>query len=228
MSGEDLPAGLPAVVIQHRDDAPGGLLIDVLAEKGFRPATVRIDLGEPLPEPAAGGLVITVGNNDPAGGDPETTAGEIAWLRKADRVGAAVLAIGSGAQALALALGGRVDRAPTPRHGWVWISSGAPGWIAAGPWLAWRDAVIRLPPGAALLARDPVGPQAFATGRHLGIQFHPEVTPEIIGDWVNAECAECLDAQGLLEATSREFAAASVVARRLLSTYVHSLTRSSV
>lgn len=210
-----------AVVIQHRDDAPGGLLIDVLAEHGFRPTTVRVDLGEPLPEPAAGGLVITHGNHD-------ATEGEIAWLRKADRAGASVLAIGSGAQALALALGGRVDHAPTARHGWVWISSGAPEWIAAGPWLAWRDAVIRLPPGAVVLARDPVGPQAFATGRHLGIQFHPEVTPEIIGDWVNAECVECLDAQGLLEATSREFAAASVAARRLLSTYVHSLTRSSV
>ncbi len=65
----------------------------------------------------------------------------------------------------------------------------------------------------------------FGAGRHLGVQFHPEVTPEIVGAWVGAERTESLDAQGILEQTSREFACASVAARRLLSTYIHSLAR---
>lgn len=134
-----------------------------------------------------------------------------------------MLGIGAGAQALAVALGGSVDRAPRSRHGWVWVSSSTPGWIATGPWLAWRDEVIRLPTRATLLAHDPVGPQVFGAGRHLGVQFHPEVTPEIVGGWVTAERGDALDAQGILEVTSREFATASAAGHRLLSTYLNSL-----
>lgn len=229
MSWDDEPSGVPALVIQHRGDTPGGLLIDVLSEQGFRATTVRADWGEPLPDPGAFRLVVVLGCDDlfdagARGFAPAT----IEWLRAADRVGTAVLGLGSGAQALAVALGGRVDRAPKSRHGWVWVSSTTPGWIAEGPWLAWRDEVIRLPPRARLLAHDPRGPQAFGAGRHLGIQFHPEITPEIVGAWVSSESSEALDAQGVLEQTSREFAAASPAAHRLLSTYIHSLAQQAV
>ena len=218
MSFGDARAGSTALVLQHRGDAPGGLLIDVLAEHGFRPTTVRVDLGERLPDPGSFPLAVSLGWW-PVG----SSTAEIEWLREADRAGTAVLGLGSGAQALAVALGGAVRRPAKPRHGWVWVSSSTPRWIADGPWLAWRDDVIELPTSARLLAHDPIGPQAFASGRHLGVQFHPEVTPEIVGTWVTAEHNESLDAQGILEVASREFATASAAARRLLSTYLHSL-----
>lgn len=224
MTGEEDPAGRPAVVLQHRADAPGGLLNGVLADHGFRPQTVRLDLGEPLPDPAAFALAVTLGPDQPVGGGHGDTVA-IDWLRGADRAGVPVLGLGSGAQALAVALGGGVDRAPRSRHGWVWVSSTTPAWIADGPWLAWRDEVIRLPPKARLLAHDPIGPQVFGTARHLGVQFHPEVTPEIVAEWIRPARDESLDAQGILEFTSREFATASLAGRRLLSTYVHSLAR---
>lgn len=85
--------------------------------------------------------------------------------------------------------------------------------------------MIRLPSRARLLAHDRVGPQAFQAGGHLGLQFHPEITPKILGDWIAAGRAPSLDSQGVLEVTSREYAAASVAAERLLTTYVHSLTK---
>lgn len=229
MSWDDESTGWPVLVLQHRSDTPGGLLIDVLAEQGFRATTVRPDRGEPLPDPGAFRLVVTLGCDDLIDeGTRDSTPPVVEWLRAADRAGTAVLGLGSGAQALAVALGGRVDRAPRSRHGWVWVSSSTPGWIANGPWLTWRDEVIRLPPRAKLLAHDPRGPQAFGAGRHLGIQFHPEITPEIIGAWVSSESTESLDAQGVLEQTSREFAAASPAARRLLSTYIHSVAQHAV
>lgn len=221
MHGEHALPGSPAVVIQHRDDAPGGLLNDVLAEHGFRPRTVRLDLGEPFPDPGGFHLAVTLGNSSAR----ETAAGEVEWLRRADLAGVAVLALGTGAQALAVALGGGVDAAPKSRHAWVWLSSATPGWIAAGPWLAWQDQVIRLPSRATVLAHDARGPQVFGSGRHLGVQFHPEVTPAIVDGWVRAARTEILDYQGIGEATSRDFAAASVAARRLLSTYIDSLAR---
>jgi GMP synthase-like glutamine amidotransferase len=223
MRGESAVSGSTAVVLQHRSDAPAGLLTDVLAEAGFRPRTIRIDLGEPLPDPAGFELAVSLGESTAR----EAAASEIEWLRMADRAGVAVLALGTGAQSLAVALGGEVHRVPKSRQGWVWLWSAMPGWIASGPWLAWRDETIRLPSGAKLLAHDARGPQVFGAGRHLGVQFHPEVTPGIVADWVRSARDESLDAQGLLEVTSREFAAASVAARRLLSTYIHSVARSA-
>jgi len=213
-----------AIVLQHRDDAPGGLLIDVLDGAGFRSSTVRVDRGEPLPEPASFTLAVTLGCDDAVDDQAtESIETELDWLRQADRAGTAVLGVGSGAQMLASALGGGVERAPRARHGWVWISSSIPGWISPGPWLAWQEHVISLPPRARLLAHNPLGPQAYSVKRHLGVQFHPEVTPKILCDWVTAGRTASLDTQGVLEVTSREYATASASAHRLLSTYVNSL-----
>jgi len=219
--------GSSAVVLQHRSDAPGGLLDDVLTAAGFRTVAVRVDRGERLPDPGSFTLAVALGCDR---ADDERTADwagtEIDWLRQADRAGTAVLGVGSGANALALALGGGVQRAHRARHGWVWISSSIPGWISTGPWLAWQEHVISLPPRARLLAHDPLGPQAYSVNRHLGVQFHPEVTPKILCDWITAGNARSLDSQGVLEVTSREYATASAAAHRLLSTYIHSLATS--
>jgi GMP synthase-like glutamine amidotransferase len=213
-----------AVVLQHRDDAPGGLLVDVLAAAGFRSINVRVDRGEPLPDPESLSLAVTLGRDGtPHGEDASWVTSEIGWLREADRAGTAVLGVGSGAQTLATALGGGVERARRARHGWVWISSSIPGWISPGPWLAWQEDVIRLPPKARLLAHDSLGPQAYLAKGHLGVQFHPEVTPKILCDWISTGHAAGLDSQGVLEVTSREYATASAAAHRLLSTYLHSL-----
>ena len=51
--------------------------------------------------------------------------------------------------------------------------------------------------------------QAYSVSRHLGVQFHLEVTPRILGGWVTAGRAPSLDTQGVLEVTSREYATAS-------------------
>jgi GMP synthase-like glutamine amidotransferase len=214
----------PAVVLQHRDDAPGGVLVDVLTAAGFRPTTVRVDRGEPLPDPASIALAVTHGRDVAADGwDAGWVNSELEWLRQADKAGTAVLGVGLGAQALAIALGGGVERASRARHGWVWISSSIPGWISPGPWLAWQEDVIRLPPKARLLAHDPVGPQAYLTNGHLGIQFHPEITPKILGGWISAGCSSPVDTQGVLEVASREYRTTSAATQRLLSTYIRSV-----
>ena len=57
-------------------------------------------------------------------------ATELDWLRQADRAGTAVLGVGFGAQALAVALGGGVTRAEGC-YGWLWLSTSRPGWISS-------------------------------------------------------------------------------------------------
>jgi GMP synthase (glutamine-hydrolysing) len=225
MSAGPNARGPSAVVLQHRDDAPGGLLIDVLAANGVRSTIVRVHRGEPLPEPGSFTLAVTLGREGSAAEPAGALRTELEWLRQADRAGTAMLGVGFGAQALAVALGGGVDRAPRARYGWLWVSTSIPRWISSGPWLAWQEDVIRLPAGARVLAHDEVGPQAFIASGHLGLQFHPEITPEILGDWIAAGQVPSLDSQGMLEVTSREYATASVSAERLLTTYIHSLTK---
>lgn len=84
--------------------------------------------------------------------------------------------------------------------------------------------MIRLPPKARLLAHDPVGPQAsYMTKGHLGVQFHPEVTAEILGGWIGAGYTSAVDTQGLLEVASREYRSSSAAAHRLPSKYIESL-----
>ena len=59
--------------------------------------------------------------------------------------------------------------------------------VPAGPWLTWHEDAFTVPPGATEVARSERSSLAFAQGRHLGIQFHAETTPEIVADWVDED-----------------------------------------
>jgi GMP synthase-like glutamine amidotransferase len=211
-------------VLQHHDYAPGRVLLGALAAHGLEPRTVRVDRGEHLPDPGSFRLAIILGSDesaDPGGrGWPDA---ELTWVREADRAGTAVFGIGLGAQVLAAALGGGVEPAREPQRAWIQLSTADPQWITPGPWLAWHDQAIRVPPKATLLADSRTGPQAFRVNRHLGVQFHPEVTPERVSQWV-ASSNVTLDVQGTLEATSRDLRAATAGADRLFSAFVGSVS----
>ena len=98
-----------------------------------------------------------------------------------------ILGICFGAQALASALGGCVHKLSTPEVGWVTVASNDSERIPAGPWLAWHEDGFTLPPLAYELASNPFGVQAFCHCRHLAVQFHPEVTPEIVEGWARSD-----------------------------------------
>jgi GMP synthase-like glutamine amidotransferase len=176
-----------AVVLQHQDDAPPGLLEAWAGHRGVALDVLRPDR-DPLPDPAgvraACAIVLGLGRLGRRPDEP-WIAPELDWLRGADAAGLPVLGICFGAQALAAALGGDVRRAAAPEIGWIRLAEHrAP--VPAGPWFAWHEDVLDPPPGADVLARNPVGVQAWATGRHLAVQFHPEVTPQIVEGWASA------------------------------------------
>src|SRR5205085_1584935 len=71
--------------------------------------------------------------------------------------------------------------------------------------------------------------RAVVAGRSLGLQFHPEVTPEIMGDWVRTYRHE-LDAEGvgpdaLLEETNRRAAESKGTSWRLLERFLDRVAR---
>jgi hypothetical protein len=109
------------------------------------------------------------------------------------------------------------------------VRTNDPELVPEGPWFQWHFDSFTLPPGAKLIAETDGGPQAYIIGRSLGLQFHPEVTPEIMEAWVAAYRHE-LDAEGvdpdaLLEETRRRAATARTNAQRLLNRYLEDVAR---
>jgi GMP synthase-like glutamine amidotransferase len=209
------------LILQHQDDAPAGLLLDALRDAGLRWQIAHLDRGEALPPPAGIEIAITLGS-ETAADDPDIDwiGAELDWLRAADASGTAILGVCFGAQAMSVALGGGVDRATRPELGWVEISTDAPELIASGPWLSWHNDILFPPPGSEVLAHNESGTQAFRLGRHLGVQFHPEVTEEIVEAWIRTSTLDDAAAEELRAETSRAAAPAAVNARRLFTGFV--------
>ena len=134
------------------------------------------------PDPTAVDAVVSLGSDRSvhASRDP-WIASQVAFLRAAHDAGVPVLGICFGGQALAAALGATVSRAPETEIGWIDVE-GDDGY--GGRWFTWHEDVFDLPPGATELARASSGLQAFAFGASVGLQFHPEVTPAIVDDWL--------------------------------------------
>jgi GMP synthase-like glutamine amidotransferase len=211
------------LLVQHRDHAPGDVLLGVLLDRRFEPVVVEVDRGEPLPDPTSLALAVVLGGDQLRLPGSGTWAGaELDWLRHTIAARVPVLALGTGAQLLATALGGNVERLAQPRRGWVAVNTADPQLIPPGPWLAWDEGAIELPPRAELLAHDRVGPQAFRLDAHLGVQFHPEITQATVCEWVRRS-DRVLDVQGVMEATSRDITSASEAARRLFAGFADSV-----
>ena len=99
--------------------------------------------------------------------------------------GVPVLGVCFGAQLLAEVLGGSVAPAPSIELGWGEIRTDDPGRVGPGPWLNWHDDSITCPPTAVALAHSDTSLQAFVDGIHTGVQFHPEVTAEVVHGWID-------------------------------------------
>jgi GMP synthase-like glutamine amidotransferase len=174
-------------VVEQNADAPAGLLADWARERGHGVTILRAyEIGAgPWPDPRGYGAIAPLGAEQSVARSKEPwIAPQLAFLREAHEAGIPVLGLCFGGQALAAALGGEVRAAPAPEIGWLELESLDGGAVAPGPWFAWHEDTFTLPPGAVELARSPACPHAFRVGKSVGLQFHPEVTPEIVEGWV--------------------------------------------
>jgi GMP synthase-like glutamine amidotransferase len=188
---------LPVLIRQHLESAPPGTLAEWLETRGLAYEIDRSWLGAPLPDPGDYAFIASLGHDRGAGDTHEpAVAAERELLASAVARDVPVLGLCYGGQVLAAVLGAGVGPAPVPELGWREIQTDDPDLVPAGPWLEWHYERFTTPPGATELARTPEATQAFTLGPHLGVQFHPEATVDIVAGWASAD-AERLATLGI-------------------------------
>ena len=202
------PGPLRALILQHEDPTPPGHVDAWLAEHGADVETYRIDLEDREVDPTDYDLIVSLGSEFAAFDDSKPFVPREARLMSAAvEHDVPVLGLCFGGQMLARVLGGEVFRGEESEIGWLPVRSTDPDLVPEGPWFQWHFDSFTVPPGATAIAESDVGPQAFVAGRSLGLQFHPEVTTEIMDDWVREYRHELdgdgVDPDSLLEETKR-------------------------
>jgi GMP synthase-like glutamine amidotransferase len=199
------------LAVVHGDDGPPGSFADVIAEGGHGLDMWAI-AREPAPPHAVEDYdaVLLLGGAMHA--DQEA---DHPWLRHEDELirrlldrRVPVLGVCLGGQLLAKAVGARVGPAAQPEIGWYEVELVGRDDPVLGALPArfhafqWHFYAFEVPSGGHELARSAVCAQAFRLGDSAwGVQFHPEVTTEIITTWAELSPEEAPG--GLLAETDR-------------------------
>jgi GMP synthase-like glutamine amidotransferase len=213
------------LVVEHEADSGAVMLGERAAQLGFELVVATPERG--IPRSAEGYTALLVMGASPSVNDEhiqEWFQDEVDMLRDADRRSIPVFGVCFGAQALAVALGGSVTRATQAEIGWFDVCSSAPDLIPPGPWMEWHVDAITPPEGAEIVATTALCVQAYTLGKHLAVQFHPEVTECEISQWAESDTETLarlgLDAASLVAETRRQLPDARVRADRLFDAFL--------
>ncbi len=202
----------PALVIKHIDIEGPGTLGDFMQKNEIPYEVINAFLEDSyVEEPGDYSAVISLGGPMGVYDDEELypfLSWEDAFLKKTIREEIPALGICLGAQLIAKAAGARVTKAPQKEIGWSEVSLTGDG--RADPlfkWLSqdilifqWHGDTFELPPGGKRLAESNVCPnQAFRVGSAYGLQFHLEVTPPMINQWIDAYKDELDGLKGVVD-----------------------------
>jgi GMP synthase-like glutamine amidotransferase len=159
---------------------------------------------------------------------------ELEKLTKAHNDGIPILGICFGGQLMARALGGSVERSPKAELGWYEIETDDKTLIPTGPWFEYHWDRWTVPKGGIEIARSEIASQAFVMGRTLGVQFHPEIDPTVLEEWLGMKggCAEVesvgVNVDQLRRETKEIQAASDKRAFELVDTFLRRVATSSV
>lgn len=191
----------PVLIFRHSPTEGPGYFTTFLDRHGIPWKLVRIDAGDAVPDSLNGvsGLCLM--------GGPMSVNDDLPWIppvlaliRQAVAAGTPVIGHCLGGQLMSKALGGSVGANPVKEIGWGDVRMTDP--VAARPWLGdlaeptpafhWHGETFTLPPGAVrILESAHCANQAFVLNdRHIGMQCHVEMTPELIASWCDNGAAE--------------------------------------
>ena len=207
------------LVLQHIPCEHPGVFLEVMSERAVEAVPVELDRGEALPDWREFDALLAMGG--PMGVDDDAAhswlGAEKELVREAVEDGRPFLGVCLGVQLLAASLGARVHPAERAEVGLLPVElteEGREDPLFAGLGdplvsLQWHGDTFELPEGAVRLARsDEVPNQAFRAGaKAYGIQFHLEVTAEMVREWAEVPAYQRSLAETLGEARGAEFIA---------------------
>lgn len=185
----------PVAIFRHSPTEGPGYFATHLESRGRAWELIAIDAGAPVPaDPSRySGLCFMGGPmsvNDPL---PWIAPVE-ALIRRAVEQGIPVIGHCLGGQLMSKALGGVITANPVKEIGWGEVRRAARAGTDAGDWFEalperfdgfhWHGETFSLPQGATrLLGSAYCENQAWVLGKHLAMQCHVEMTPEMIAAW---------------------------------------------
>jgi GMP synthase (glutamine-hydrolysing) len=181
------------LVFRHVPFEGLGLIAPVLAARHIEVDYADLyKAGAAVPDITGYDALIFLGGPMSVNDDLPYLGTEMELIRQAMARRQPILGICLGAQLIARALGATVRRNSAREIGWFDLRFTAAGGadrlfhgLSAETVFHWHGETFDLPPGAELLASsDLCRNQAFRIGETVyALQFHLEVTPEIIADW---------------------------------------------
>ena len=176
------------VAVMHHLTTDPGAVATILAARGIALEFVHPRYGDALPAIGTFEAAVVFGGTMGVACGEAWMADELAWAAEGLEADVPMLGICLGAQILARALGARVEphRSGVDERGYVDIRPTTAGRDLPRRVFQFHGEGFALPRGATLLAGgDDFPVQAFSRGRSRGLQFHPEVTREILEDWTS-------------------------------------------
>jgi GMP synthase (glutamine-hydrolysing) len=178
----------------HQEDAPTGVFAEVVRERGHELVEWNVAGGAPPAEDGFDAFFVFGGamHVDQEHAHP-WLSGESEFIRRLLAATRPVFGVCLGSQLIAKAAGARVGPANRPEIGWHQVELTPEGerdpilgsLPARFDALQWHSYAFDLPRGGVPLARNSVCLQAFRIGEHAwGVQFHPEITPDILERWL--------------------------------------------
>jgi GMP synthase-like glutamine amidotransferase len=191
----------PVAVFRFSDTEGPGHFATFLDANRMPWELVKLDAGDAVPvsSTAYSGLAF-MGGPMSANDELPWTQPVLALMRDAVKWGVPIIGHCLGGQILSRALGGKVTRNPVKEIGWnpvkVDDNATAREWFGADlhdfTTFQWHGETFTIPPGGERILTGMHCPnQAYVVdGRHLGLQCHVEMTPEMIASWIGSGAGE--------------------------------------
>lgn len=191
----------PVLIFRHSETEGPGYFTTFLDRHAIPWQLVRIDAGDAAPNDLNGvsGLCL-MGGPMSVNDDLPWIPSELDLIRQAVAADIPVIGHCLGGQLMAKALGGQVGANPVKEIGWGELTVTDPE--AARPWVGdtlhslpgfhWHGETFTLPQGAQRILKSAwCENQAFLLNdRHIGMQCHVEMTPELITTWCDNGAGE--------------------------------------